>query len=77
MVDMLKDCENCRLRLFIEYYCLLAWVKAVGFIEVADYSSIAASLGTDNVELSGIISCIGRLLELFRELGERWKELSL
>lgn len=76
MVDMPKDCENCRLRLFIEYNRLLAWAKAIGFIEVADHSSIAASLGTDSAELSGIISHIGRLLELFRELGERWKELS-
>ncbi|TWU70489.1 hypothetical protein ED733_000710 [Metarhizium rileyi] len=76
MVDMPKDCENCRLRLFIEYSRLLAWAKAVGFIEDANHGSIAASLGTDSAELSGIISHIGRLLELFRELGERWKELS-
>lgn len=76
MVDMPRDCENCRLRLFIEYNRLLAWAKAVGFIEGADHTSIAASLGTDSAELSGIISHIGRLLELFRELGERWKELN-
>lgn len=73
---MPKDCEHCRLRLLIEYNRLLAWSKAVGFIEADDHSSVADSLGTNSAELSGIISHIGRLLELFRELGERWKELA-
>jgi hypothetical protein len=76
MVDMPRNCEHCRLRLIIEYNRLLAWGKAVGLIEVSDERNIADRLGTNASELSGIISRIGWLLEQFRDLGERWKELS-
>lgn len=75
MVDMPKSCENCRLRLIIEYNRLLAWGDTVGLIEVANDSTIAASLGTNSTELSGIIYRIVSLLEQFNILGERWKEL--
>lgn len=76
MVDMPKSCENCRLRLIIEYNRLLAWGDTVGLIEVANDSTISASLGTNTTELSGIIYRIVSLLEQFNILGERWKELS-
>ena len=76
MVDMPKEHEYCRLRLVIEYNRLLACGKAVGLIDVPDESNIAVSLGTSTNELSGIISHIGWLLEQFRNIGERWKQLT-
>ncbi|KAK3175545.1 hypothetical protein K4F52_010178 [Lecanicillium sp. MT-2017a] len=73
---MPRNCEHCRLRLIIEYNRLLAWGKTVGLIEVPNESNLAATLGTNTSEFSGIISRIGWLLEQFRDLGERWKELN-
>lgn len=73
MVDMPKDCEQCRLRLMIEYNRLLAWGDAVGLIDVPQGSHLAVTLGTNAIELCSILSRIGWLLEEFRALNSRWK----
>ncbi|KAJ5370021.1 prion-inhibition and propagation-domain-containing protein [Penicillium cataractarum] len=73
MVDMPKECEQCRLQLMIEYNRLLAWGDAVGLIDVPKGSHIAVSLGTNAIELCGIISRIAWLLGEFKELNARWQ----
>lgn len=73
MVDMPKECEQCRLQLMIEYNRLLAWGDAVGLIDVPKGSHIAVSLGTNAVELCGIIARIAWLLGEFKELNARWQ----
>lgn len=73
MVDMPKECEQCRLQLMIEYNRLLAWGEAVGLIDVPKGSHIAVSLGTNAVELCSIISRIAWLLGEFKELNARWQ----
>lgn len=73
MVDMPKECERCRLQLMIEYNRLLAWGEAVGLIDVPQESHLAVTLGTNPVELCGILSRIGWLLGEFKSLNSRWK----
>ncbi|KAJ5982718.1 prion-inhibition and propagation-domain-containing protein [Penicillium sp. IBT 35674x] len=73
MVDMPKECEQCRLQLMIEYNRLLAWGEAVGLMDVPKESHIAVSLGTNAVELCSIISRIAWLLGEFKELNARWQ----
>jgi hypothetical protein len=73
MVDMPKECEQCRLQLMIEYNRLLAWGEAVGLIDVPQGSHVATTLGTNAVELCSIISRIGWLLGEFRDINARWK----
>lgn len=73
MVDMPKECEQCRLQLLIEYNRLLAWGEAVGLIDVPEGSHLAVTLGTNAIELCRILSRIGWLLEEFRALNSRWK----
>ncbi|KAF4957170.1 hypothetical protein FSARC_11379 [Fusarium sarcochroum] len=73
MVDMPKECEQFRLQLMIEYNRLLAWGEAVGLIHVPQGSHVATSLGTNAVELCGIVSRIGWLLGEFRDMNTRWK----
>jgi hypothetical protein len=68
MVDMPKECEQCRLQLMIEYNRLLAWGEAVGLIDVPQGSHVATTLGTNAVELCSIISRIGWLLGEFRDV---------
>jgi hypothetical protein len=73
MVDMPKECEQCRLRLMIEYNRLLAWGDAIGLIDVPQGSNVAMKLGTNAVELCSIVSRIGWLLGEFRDINARWK----
>ncbi|CRG92692.1 hypothetical protein PISL3812_09757 [Talaromyces islandicus] len=73
MVEMPKECEQCRLRLLIEYNRLLAWGKAVGMINIPEVENLAVNLGTDPLELCAILSRIGWLLGEFRDLNTRWK----
>lgn len=73
MVDMPKECEQCRLQLMIEYNRLLAWGESVGLIDVPQGSHVAVSLGTNAIELCSIVSRIGWLLGEFRDMNARWK----
>ncbi|KAH8662766.1 prion-inhibition and propagation-domain-containing protein [Ilyonectria robusta] len=73
MVDMPKECEQCRLQLMIEYNRLLAWGESVGLIDVPQGSHVAVSLGTNAIELCSIVSRIGWLLGEFRDINARWK----
>ncbi|KAJ2981968.1 hypothetical protein NQ176_g1696 [Zarea fungicola] len=73
MVDMPRDCEQCRLRLLIEYNRLLAWGKAIGLMDTSGGANPATALGTDAAELCGIISRIEWLLSEFRDINARWK----
>lgn len=73
MVDMPKDCEQCRLQLMIEYNRLLAWGEAVGLIDVPQGSHVAVTLGTNAIELCSILSRMGWLLGEFKAINSRWK----
>ncbi|KAF2173316.1 hypothetical protein M409DRAFT_62852 [Zasmidium cellare ATCC 36951] len=73
VVEMPEEFGKCRLQLMIEYNRLLAWGDAVGLVRAAHGSDIATSLGTNANELCAIVARIGRLLEEFRELNNRWK----
>ncbi|KAL2266245.1 hypothetical protein VTJ83DRAFT_5597 [Remersonia thermophila] len=70
LVDMPHEYEQYRLQLVIEYNRVLAWGKAVGLLDVPD-GSLAATLGTDGVELAAILARIQRLLSDFRDLHSR------
>ncbi|KAL1840031.1 hypothetical protein VTJ49DRAFT_902 [Mycothermus thermophilus] len=71
LVDMPHEYEQYRLQLVIEYNRVLAWGKAVGLIHVPD-GSLAATLGTDSIELAAILARIQRLLSEFRDLHARY-----
>ncbi|KAH7132745.1 prion-inhibition and propagation-domain-containing protein [Dactylonectria macrodidyma] len=73
MVDMPKDCEQCRLQLMIEYNRLLAWGESVGLMNAQQGSHVAVNLGTNAIELCSIVSRIGWLLGEFRDMNARWK----
>ena len=70
---MPEECERCRLQLTIEYNRLLAWGDTVGLIHVPNKSHIASSLGTNGIELCGIVSRIGWLLLKFKDISQRWE----
>ncbi|KAF2164527.1 hypothetical protein M409DRAFT_67692 [Zasmidium cellare ATCC 36951] len=72
MVDMPKDYEGCRVRFVMEYNRLLAWGYTAGLIECPSGSHLAASLGTNAVELCSVVARIGALLDDFKELFARW-----
>ncbi|CVL07120.1 uncharacterized protein FMAN_15273 [Fusarium mangiferae] len=73
IVDMPKEYEQYRLQLMIEYNRLLAWGDAIGLIDVPQASHVATNLGTNAIELCGIISRIGWLLGEFRDMNARWE----
>jgi len=73
MIHMPEECERCRLQLMIEYNRLLAWGDAVGMVSVPDGSHIASSLGTNAMELCGIVSRISWLLLEFKNISQRWE----
>ena len=73
MVEMPKDCERLRLMLTIEYNRFLAWGKAIGLLDIQQGMTVADNLGTNAVELCGIIARIGWLLGEFRDMNARWK----
>ncbi|KAF5534336.1 hypothetical protein FMEXI_11331 [Fusarium mexicanum] len=76
LVDMPKEYEQYRLQLMIEYNRLLAWGDAIGLIDVPQASHVATNLGTNAIELCGIISRIGWLLGEFRDMNARWQSES-
>lgn len=73
MLHMPRERERCRLQLTIEYHRLPAWDDAVGLVSVPDGSHIASSLGTNAMELCGIVSRISWLLLKFKDISQRWE----
>ncbi|GAB1315764.1 hypothetical protein MFIFM68171_05974 [Madurella fahalii] len=71
LVEMPKECEKYRLQLIIEYNRVLAWGKAAGLVD-SDGSTLAATLGTNSIELVGIVARIQCLLAEFRDLNARY-----
>ena len=55
---------------------MLAWGYTVGLVESSDRERIASELGADAMELCGIVSHIGVLLQKFKDINKRWKNES-
>lgn len=74
MVDMPRDCEQCRLRLLINYNRFLAWGKVIGLTDAPNERIMVSQLGENAIELCAIITKIKWLLEEFSKLNARWKD---
>jgi len=72
---MPDDCKKSRDRLVIEYNRLLAWGKAAGLVKDEGKTSISFSLGVDPLEMFNTITTIKSLLEEFKEMNSRYKDL--
>jgi hypothetical protein len=72
---MPDDCKKDRDRLVMEYNRLLAWGKAAGLVKDEEKTSISISLGVDPLEMFNIITTIKSLLEEFKGINSKYKEL--
>jgi serine/threonine protein kinase len=72
---MPDDCKKGRDRLVMEYNRLLAWGKAAGLVKDEEKTNVSISLGADPLEMFNTITTIKSLLEEFKNINSRFKEL--